>query len=254
MQKMLALLLDNGEEAFECGEVLYSGFEGGDEDFHDRCRAICKRCSRPMRVCVCAFLPETPLVLSTPIVLLQHPHEAKRKLQTAALLELCINPQWCKLYRCRSIGPVLASPFWIDAVEHQGRTPLLLFPREGAMGLSELQASLESGARYCLVVLDGTWREANELLRNSGGRLSGVRTLDIGEGGQRQGLFAARKPPRDGCVSTLEAVAYTMETLEPDPVTAEKNVAALLRPMLRMAQQQVELTSLQAHHSNPSIS
>ena len=72
------------------------------------------------------------------------------------------------------------------------------------MGLDELRASVEAGARYCLVAVDGTWREASEMLRRGDGRLiSQMRSLDIskGEGAQRQGLFAARKPPRDGCVS-----------------------------------------------------
>ena len=42
--------------------------------------------------------------------------------------------------------------------------------------------------------------------------------LDIG-GAELRGLFAARKPPKEGCFSTLEAVAHALDALEPTSVS-----------------------------------
>ena len=220
------------------------------EDTAARRRQACARCRRPARVCLCDSLPTTPLRFSTPVVVVQHPHEAKRKLQTASLLECCVEPASFSVVQGRSMNCLLQSKFWEQAVTRDGRTPLLLFPRDGAMRLDEVQESLVAGSRFCVVVIDGTWKEAAAMLRKtSTGGLASMAALDIGQasGSARQGLFAARMPPREGFVSTLEAVAYTVGALEPDPAAGASISAALLRPMLRMAQQQLELTAQHGH-------
>ena len=74
-----------------------------------------------------------------------------RLLQTAALLQLCIDPQRCQLFRGRGMGNAVSSALSVNTVERQGRTPLLLYPRQDAMGLPELRESVKSGARYCLI-------------------------------------------------------------------------------------------------------
>eukprot|EP00966_Prymnesium_polylepis_P054891 1268914-Prymnesium_polylepis.1 len=187
-----------------------------------------------------------PLLLNTPTIVLQHPHEAKRKLQTVALLDLCLDKSCFALVRGRGTSSLRQAALWDDAVVRDGRKPLLLFPRDGAMRLGELRESVRTGTRYCIVALDGTWKEANDLLRRSSADLDGMASVDIGAapGSEPlQGLFAARKPPQEGFVSTIEAVAYALGALEADASAGTAVTESLLRPMIRMAQQQCDLTA-----------
>ena len=54
-------------------------------------RAMCVRCVRPSRVCVCDALPNPRLQPSVPILVLQHKSEAARKLGSGSLLGLSID-------------------------------------------------------------------------------------------------------------------------------------------------------------------
>uniref|UniRef100_A0A8C5MBC6 tRNA-uridine aminocarboxypropyltransferase n=1 Tax=Leptobrachium leishanense TaxID=445787 RepID=A0A8C5MBC6_9ANUR len=42
-------------------------------------RALCTRCRRPQKVCLCPFLPEQPLPVSTCLYIVQHPAEVQLK-------------------------------------------------------------------------------------------------------------------------------------------------------------------------------
>ena len=53
-------------------------------------RALCERCKRPHRVCLCAALPPVPVVTQTRVLILQHPVEAKKTVATVPLVELCL--------------------------------------------------------------------------------------------------------------------------------------------------------------------
>ena len=200
-------------------------------------RQLCDGCRRPLNVCICDSLPRPRLRLSTPVVVLQHPREAKRKVQTAPLLELCVEPECLAVVRGRSPSALASSSVWTAAMS-DGRTPLLLYPRAGAMRPAELTAAVAAGERFVLLALDGNWQEASRLLANDrDGPLTRMRALDIGCPDAR-GLFAARKPPKDGCFSTVEAVAFALDSAERQPVSS-----ALIRPMLRVVQQHLALAS-----------
>ena len=53
-------------------------------------RALCQRCGRPPRVCLCAALPPAPVATNTRVLILQHPVEAKKTVATVPLVELCL--------------------------------------------------------------------------------------------------------------------------------------------------------------------
>ena len=57
-----------------------------------RRRPICAGCDRPPRVCVCDALPRPPLALDTPVIIWQHPNEAKRRVATASLPRRLLGP------------------------------------------------------------------------------------------------------------------------------------------------------------------
>ncbi|CAI5465122.1 unnamed protein product [Closterium sp. Yama58-4] len=53
-------------------------------------RALCDRCQRPSRACLCPSLPPSRLKTRTRVIVLQHPHEGKKRLATAPILALTL--------------------------------------------------------------------------------------------------------------------------------------------------------------------
>ena len=58
-----------------------------------RKREICQHCQRPkLHTCICSALPDEPLSLSkSRLIVLQHPHERRRKNRSLPLVELCFR-------------------------------------------------------------------------------------------------------------------------------------------------------------------
>ncbi|GJP33204.1 hypothetical protein CLOM_g17760 [Closterium sp. NIES-68] len=54
-------------------------------------RTLCERCQRPSRACLCPSLPPSRLKTRTRVIVLQHPHEAKKRLATAPILALTLD-------------------------------------------------------------------------------------------------------------------------------------------------------------------
>ena len=198
-----------------------------DEQDAPQRRALCTACARPARVCICDALPARPLPVSTPIVLWQHPSEAKRPLQTGSILRLSLAADSFDIVCGRSFSCLSRSPLW-ERVQAEGRVPLLLYPAPGAASLREVLAAAEPGARFALVAVDGTWKEAREMIRKQGAIAATPVTL--GEAAA-SGVFAIRKPPAEGCLSTLEAVARALDELEPPPAAGVPPLSHGLPPL-----------------------
>ncbi|CAI5485462.1 unnamed protein product [Closterium sp. Naga37s-1] len=54
-------------------------------------RLLCDRCQRPSRACLCPSLPPSRLKTRTRVIVVQHPHEAKKRLATAPILALTLE-------------------------------------------------------------------------------------------------------------------------------------------------------------------
>lgn len=106
-------------------------------------RAVCPRCERPARTCLCATLP-APLPHSTELLILQHPAEAGHAKNTALLLALGL--QRVRLLRGEVFDPALAAA-----------GSALLYPGEAG-------AATPAGRVGRLVLLDGSWRQSRRLL------------------------------------------------------------------------------------------
>lgn len=102
-----------------------------------------------------------------------------------------------------------------------------------------------------LVVVDGTWEHAQEMVKASLPFLSNFviqvcLPFDVRSEGHGVGEsdLIIRKEPYGGCVSTMEAVARSLAILEPDGHIVESKLMDVLRIMV----------SLQASHfSSPKI-
>ena len=136
-------------------------------------RAVCERCARPHRVCVCAALPPEPVATQTRVLILQHPVEAKKTVATVPLVELCLAN--CTVVTGMRFEPELRE---IQVALDEGYRPLLLYPGPDARPLEEVaegtartvhqEGSEAADPRKVLLILaDGTWRQAHHMLRHS---------------------------------------------------------------------------------------
>jgi DTW domain-containing protein YfiP len=151
-------------------------------------RAVCPRCERPARTCLCPTLP-APLPHRTELLILQHPAEAGHAKNTAALLALGL--QKARVLRGEVFDPALAGP-----------GTALLYPGEGD--------APPAGEVTRLVLLDGTWRQSRRLLA-ANPWLAGLPRLSLPRQASR---YVLRRAHRPGQLSTLEAGLHALALLE----------------------------------------
>ncbi|HTN52233.1 MAG TPA: tRNA-uridine aminocarboxypropyltransferase [Anaeromyxobacter sp.] len=169
-------------------------------------RETCLRCLRPAAACVCALL--RPVPSRSRVVILQHPREARLAICTAWLARLALeNAELHRGVRFEEharLREVVAGP---DAA--------LLFPGDGAIPAA---ARAASPPRH-LIVIDGTWHQAEKLLV-ANPSLAALPRLSV-EPDRPGGYGDLRREPAPHCLSTLEAVALALGALERDPARFE---------------------------------
>ncbi len=197
-------------------------------------RPVCERCFRPRSVCFCAGLE--PVATKTRVVILQHPRERDVGIGTVRLARLGLAG--AELRRDVDFGD--------DPVVRQvlaSGNAYLLFPGPGAIDIET--ACFPSP--ITLVVLDGTWTQAQKLLKANPDlaalprlRLSPVAPSLYGQ---------IRREPAAHCVATIEAIAHVLGYLEKD----HERFAEFLRPMAAMVERQLyfvtEVASNRHRHS-----
>lgn len=80
-------------------------------------RALCPGCGFPPRTCLCPSLPPAPLaplLRRCRVVVLQHPHEIRRKNSSLPLVELCLFGKGCA--RAEDAAPVREEDFAMKVV------------------------------------------------------------------------------------------------------------------------------------------
>ncbi len=160
-------------------------------------RPTCLRCERPLAGCLCACV--RPLDSAVPLLILQHPEEARQAKGTARLLQLCLRH--CE----RRVGTQFPAPL---ADAH----PLLLLypPDPGAPPPSHAWAAGQPPPR--LVLLDGTWRQSRQLMRHSPWLQALPRLALTATPASR---YAIRKAHAAHQLSSLEAAALALAQLQP---------------------------------------
>lgn len=195
-------------------------------------RTTCGRCKRPAGAsCICAVLPPTPIALSTRVLILQHPREAKKAIASVPLISLCLkdvtvmraNVPWL-----RGSEP-LPRPEFFQRSLHDGYKPLLLYPAPDALVMEENLSEAPPSSKWAdrqpktlLVLIDGTWSQAQNLMRHSPG-LAAACQRAMFAGDQDAIISHLRREPQQHCTSTLEACARALRIVEP---TAEAAAAA----------------------------
>lgn len=181
-------------------------------------RIQCPRCLRPQTHCLCSLIPS--LDSRTRVLLLQHPSEVNHALNTARLAALGSNNAELIVAEVFDDLPVL--------LNQPGYQAQLLFPADDAQ---PLQAYTASDLPLLLVVPDGTWRKARKMLHLNP-LLAALPRVTLPSGGVSR--YRLRKAPEPGALSTVEAIAQALQTLE-----APDSFEALLRPFEALIEGQI---------------
>ncbi|MGE7956750.1 tRNA-uridine aminocarboxypropyltransferase [Pseudomonas sp. NPDC089530] len=194
-------------------------------------RARCERCLRPHTHCLCPLIPQ--LDSRTRVLLLQHPSEVNHALNTARLAALGLNN--AELI----VGEVFAD--LATLLNRPGYQARLLFPAEDAQPLQAYSSEPDSQP-LLLVVPDGTWRKARKLLHLNP-LLAALPRVTLGAGAESR--YRLRKAPGPGALSTVEAIAQALETLE-----APASFEPLLKPFEALIEGQIAAMGEETYRRN----
>jgi DTW domain-containing protein len=185
--------------------------------------ADCPHCGKPQPLCICDSV--TPIENKTSLLILQHPQEQDRALGTARLTALHfrdavvkIGLSWPSL--SKALGRPVADPSrW--AVLYLGSAKVADLDTDSEIVAINRKGEAEDHQRAILkeiegiVLLDGTWSQAKALWWRNAWMLKCQRVI-LGPGRPSRYGQLRREPRRDG-LSTIEAAAMLLGSLEKRP-------------------------------------
>ncbi|TVP14557.1 tRNA-uridine aminocarboxypropyltransferase [Shewanella sp. KCT] len=165
-------------------------------------RPVCPQCQYPVNACLCDSI--RPLETRVELIVLQHPSEVSHAKNSVKLMQAVMGEQ-LRLVVGETPEDFADLRGYLAA---QSGPVCLLYPSETSQ---PLEASVQHHDAI-LLLLDGTWRKAYKLLQLNPWLLefTGVH-LDL----DAPSKYTIRKAKRDDSLSTLEAAALAIETLEP---------------------------------------
>jgi DTW domain-containing protein YfiP len=170
----------------------------------------CARCQINYRLCFCEYLK--PIAIKTPVQVVMHISETQLTSNTVNLLKQV--HQDCHIYLRGQQGE---RPDFQEALLEERYTPLYLFPNDDAIVLTkEFLNQCEKPIN--LIVPDGTWRQAKKIKKRipefekiQSVTLPGVITSN----------YKLRTPPKDGMLSTFEAISKALGIIEGEDIERE---------------------------------
>jgi len=163
-------------------------------------RSYCHACSLPQSACLCAHV--LPQACPFPVLILQHPLEAKHAKSTVPLLRLALPDIRVEITEHLDPLPPPARGRW-----------WLLYPDAQARDLDAEAAILPMADIGGLIVLDGTWRKTRRLLHLNPW-LKQLPALSFSRAPASD--YAIRKGPGGQALSTLESLAHVLNRLDAD--------------------------------------
>jgi DTW domain-containing protein len=164
--------------------------------------AQCQGCGLPVVACICAALPT--IATRTRVVVVMHRREAFRTSNTGRLAVKILPRAACAVRGGKEPRPA------------PGDLPgkrLVLFPQEGARVLAPSDASDDT----VLIVPDGTWSQAQRVLRREP-CARGAEVVRLPP--CRPTRYSLRRNTREGALCTFEAIAAALQLLEGGDVEA----------------------------------
>lgn len=182
-------------------------------------RALCTKCLRPQRTCICLWI--TPTEHEVEVLFLQHPLEIDNAKGSARLLHLSLPHSRLvvsETFSEHELQALLYAPFYPDAIEHSRKEiyPILLYPATPEDQIIPLPpvpnfASENEARQYRLVVLDGTWRKSRKMLYLNP-LLQQLPRLPLND--PPASHYRIRKAHKADQLSTFEASCYALMKLE----------------------------------------
>jgi tRNA-uridine aminocarboxypropyltransferase len=210
----------------------------------------CPRCLKPLPLCICDSVTAIDNRIS--LLILQHPQEQDRALGTARLTALHfrnaavkIGLSWPSL--SRALGRPVADPSrW--AVLYLGSAKVADLDTDREVVAINRKGEIEDNQRAILkdiegiVLLDGTWSQAKALWWRNAWMLKCQRVILGPSHPSRYGQLR-REPRRDG-LSTIEAAAMLLSSLEKRPDITETLHGSFERMLARYREAQHVLPEL----------
>lgn len=210
----------------------------------------CPHCQKPMPLCICDSI--TPIENRLSLLILQHPQEQDRALGTARLLArhfagatLRVGLSWPSL--SKALGrPVENAARW--AVLYLGSARAADLEAEGEIVALSRKGEVAENRRAILgklegvVLLDGTWSQAKALWWRNPWMLKCQRVILNPAHPSRYGRL--RREPRSDGLSTIEAAATILASLERRPDIADTLHASFERLLARYREVQAEMPEL----------
>jgi len=171
-------------------------------------RARCLRCQRPLATCLCDWIHSIDNL--HPVAILQHPTEAKQALGTARIARLSLKR--CELWQGEDFHLDEAVQTWLK--RHQSNC-YVIFPGINAKPLTNVigegatEQSLTADAAF--IFIDGTWNKAKKIWHLNHW-LHNLPQLTLQP--TETSHYRIRKSPFKESLSTVEAIALTMGTIE----------------------------------------
>lgn len=185
-----------------------------------------------MSHCLCLHIPA--VASRTRVLVLQHPDEARHPLNTARLAVLGLrNAELLIGERFARLEGMIAS----------AQQAWLLFPGQAAGPPARLAESAGDGSSM-LVVPDGTWRKARQII-HANPVLETLPRLVLPPG--EPSAYRVRKATEPAAVSTMEAIVRTLAILEP-----EQDFQPVLAPFNAMVEQQIQAMGEDVYRRNHS--
>ncbi|XP_068212743.1 tRNA-uridine aminocarboxypropyltransferase 2 [Palaemon carinicauda] len=201
-------------------------------------RPLCNRCSRPVGVCWCSSLGCHRVQTSCRVVILQHPHEEKRCLRTAPILQAGL-PQGAYVEAKGKRFSFTRFPHLEEILTSENS--ILMYPGEVAMDLESLLPIGNGQPPYNIIIIDGTWQQAKSIYHNCR-HLHSLRQVKLS--GKYTSEYVIRTQPTEDALSTVETAAIALATLENDWSIYD----TLVRPLQLLCQYQMKHGAV-PHHS-----
>ena len=96
------------------------------------------------------------------MILLQHPDEKKRPLNTSAIIEACLSPKSYSIFKGRQFNCKKKFEDLYNLIGNFQNT-FILYPSSDAISLEEMVEIGDRDTCYNIVLIDGTWRQAKSM-------------------------------------------------------------------------------------------
>ena len=165
-------------------------------------RSYCQRCNYPDKTCLCDQVKE--FTVPQRIVILQHPEEVSNAKNTLRLIKLCL-PQTEVV-----IGESVKDFAAISESLKKSKVACI-YPGENSKALEDTDDT--DTDIDTILLIDASWRKAFKILQLNNW-IKDIPQYHFSH--PPEGKYHIRKAPKEGYLSTLEALSYTLNCLGND--------------------------------------